>query len=157
MKNWIATAWHVLYYSIKGECMRYVWPAIMIVFSIIFFTDLNKVMASDEPCHGDGISHNSREMACCCSDQMMMHKQEELRENDTVKECCDHSMACSSGKTADSAFVLSVVQIDFSQSYLYGSFDLCRQEPKRGQGRYSLSTPRAPPVPAYITHCSFLI
>ncbi len=136
--------------------MRYVWPAIMIVFSIIFFSDLNKVMASDKPCHGDGISHISCEMACC-SDQVMIHKQKELKKNDTVKACCDPSMACSGGQSADSAFVLSVVQIDFSQSYLYGSFDLCQQDPKRGQGRYSLSTPRAPPVPVYITHCSFLI
>jgi hypothetical protein len=149
--------WYVLYHSINGECMRNVWPAIMIVFSIIFFTNLSTVMASDEPCRGDGISHNSSEITCCCTDQMMIHMQEELKKNDTVKECCDHSMACSSGQPADSVFALSVVQIDFSQSYLYGSFHLCGQEPKRGQGWYSMSTPRAPPVPVYITHCSFLI
>ena len=137
--------------------MRYVWLPIVIFFSIIFFTDLDKVMAGDKPCHGDGISHNSREMVCCCSDQTMIHKQEELKKNAPVKECCDHSMACSGGQSVDSVFALSVVQIDFSQLYLHGSFDLCSQEPKRGPGKYSLSAPRAPPVPVYITHCSFLI
>ena len=137
--------------------MRYIWPAIMIVFPIIFFTDLSQAQAGDELCHRDRASLKTCELACCCTDQMMVRMQKELSENGMVKECCDNSMACTGEQSTDEEVVLSVVQIDFSQLYLNGSFSLSQQEPKRGQGRCLLSPPRAPPVPVYITHCSFLI